>query len=333
MQKKKICLTGIKPTGELHLGNYFGAIEKALKCQGIYENRFFIADYHALNSLENHKNLKENVQNIAAAWLACGLDPEKTIFFRQSSISQIAELTIILMCFTSKGWMNRAHAYKAIVSENEKNRADVDRGVNMGLFNYPIMMAADILMFQSDVVPVGKDQLQHLEIANYIAQHFNSITKSGFFHLAEPLADEKDCFIVGTDGRKMSKSYHNTIPLFASNKEIRKKVMKIPTNSQGIEEVKDPRQCNIFSLYEKIAEKSDVDALATRYQQGGMSWGEAKEILAEAIVKKFAPMHQKYREWLANETLLNSILLEGEKKAQEIANNNLKEIKKIIGIR
>lgn len=334
MNQKKICLTGIKPTGTPHLGNYFGAIQTALEDQKHYDCRFFIADYHALNSIRDRKSssLQEDTYQVAATWLACGLNPDQVIFYRQSSISEIAELTVILMNFTAKGLMNRAHAYKAAISENEERGADLDKGINMGLFNYPIMMAADILLFRSNLVPIGKDQIQHLEITAEIAQHFNSVTKSDFLVIPKPLLKEDNLTIIGTDGRKMSKSYGNTITLFADAKEITKKVMKIPTSSQSIEEAKDPKSCNVFSLYKKVAKKQDIEDLAKRYEAGGLSFGEAKQLLAEAIIEKFHPMKKIYDDILTNREKIDDILIQGEKKARAIARENLNEIKKIIGI-
>lgn len=335
IHKKKICLTGIKPTGTPHLGNYFGAIETALKHQKNYDCRYFIADYHALNSVKIAKSssLQEDTYQVAATWLACGLNPDQVIFYRQSSICEIAELTIILMNFTAKGLMNRAHAYKAAINENEKKGADLDKAINMGLFNYPIMMAADILLFRSNLVPIGKDQVQHLEITADIAQHFNGVTKSDFLVIPKPLLKEDNLTIIGTDGRKMSKSYRNTIALFSSAEEITKKVMKIPTSSKSIEEPKDPNDCNVFSLYKKVAKQEDVAALAKRYEAGGLSFGEAKQLLAKAIIEKFHPMKKTYDDILADKKKIDHILLQGEEKARAIARENLNEVKKIIGIK
>ena len=215
---KKVSLTGIQSTGDLHIGNYFGAIKPALELAKEYDARYFIADYHSLNSVKDPKELNYCIRAVAAGWLAAGLNPDEVIFYRQSSIPEVFELTIMLMAFTSKGLMNRAHAYKAAVQENNEKGDDPDAGINMGLFTYPALMAADIILFDSDVVPVGKDQLQHIEMAQDIAQSVNANYKQPILKVPQAVIQETVAVVPGLDGRKMSKSYNNTIPLFASEK-------------------------------------------------------------------------------------------------------------------
>lgn len=332
MGEKKISLTGIKPTGVIHIGNYFGAILPALELSKSHESRYFIADYHALNTIKDAKLLSEYTLGVAASWLACGLDPNKVLFYRQSDVPQTFELTSLLMNFTAKGLMNRAHAYKAVVSDNLASQKEPDANINMGLYTYPVLMAADILLFHSDVIPVGKDQVQHIEIAADIAAVFNHNYGVDFFTIPQPLIGEATQVIPGLDGRKMSKSYGNTIPLFQSEKSLRKQIMKIVTNSQGVEEPKDPDNCNIFSLYKLFASKEEQEQLASCYRLGGMGWGEAKQRLFEAMNKKIQPMREKY-DYLINHTdEVNAILAQGGEKAREIAQKTIADLRKIVGI-
>jgi len=274
--QKKVALTGIKPTGTPHIGNYIGAIKPALKLAETCEARYFIADYHALNAIKDAELLKEQTYKIAAAWLACGLDPDKVLIYRQSQVPETFELMTMLLAFTPKGLMNRAHAYKAIIQKNREDGNDVDDGVNMGLFTYPVLMAADILLFDTDYVPVGNDQFQHIEMAVDIAESFNFIYKCNGFKLPAPLATEDTKTVIGLDGRKMSKSYNNIIPLFASEKELKKLIMRIVTNSQSVEESKDPDKCNIFALYRCFASDEQIKTLRQKYLAGGMGWGTSK---------------------------------------------------------
>ena len=257
---KKVLLTGIKPTGVPHLGNYFGAIKPALSMvsDDNYDARLFIADYHSINTMRDPELLKQNVYEVAATWLSCGLNPEEVLLYRQSSVQETFELNIILNAFTAKGLMNRAHAYKASVDRNREKQKPDDHGVNMGLYTYPILMAADILLFDANVVPVGKDQVQHVEMACDIAQAINHNYKSELLTIPGYVIDENTKTIVGSDGRKMSKSYGNTIELFLPEKKLKKAINKIVTNSQEIEEVKDPETCSVFSLYKLFATKDGI---------------------------------------------------------------------------
>ncbi len=328
----KISLTGIKPTGTPHIGNYFGAIKPALQMVKEYKTRYFIADYHALNSERDPQKLKDQTYQVAATWLACGLDPEKSLVYKQSSVPETFELSTILMAFTSKGLMNRAHAYKAVSEDNKRAGKDPDKGINMGLYTYPVLMAADILLFNSNVVPVGKDQKQHIEMTADIAQAINSNYGEELLVIPEPLINETTQIIPGMDGRKMSKSYNNTIPLFLPAKKLRKTIMKVVTNSQGVEEPKDPETCNVFNLYRLFAGEEEQKALAKRYRAGGMGWGEAKQELYECMDREIGPYREKYEALMADTSLIDSILAKGAEQAREIAAGTIQRLRKAIGI-
>jgi tryptophanyl-tRNA synthetase len=329
---KKISLTGIKPTGILHLGNYFGAIKPALKLAEQYDARYFIADYHALNTMKNPKELSATIREVAAGWLAAGLDPEKVIFYRQSSIPETFELTTILMAFTAKGLMNRAHAYKAAVQENNERGEDPDAGINMGLFTYPVLMAADILLFDSDVVPVGQDQGQHVEMAQDIARAVNFNYKAELLRVPEASIQEHVAVMPGLDGRKMSKSYNNIIPLFAPEKELRQLIMRIVTNSQGVEEPKDPGSSQLYLLYKLFASAEEQEALAARYRAGGMGWGEAKEELFRVASRELRPLRERFDAIMADIPKLDATLAKGAERARNIAAQTVNRLRKAIGI-
>ena len=329
---KLISLTGIKPTGTPHIGNYFGMYKPAIELAKNYDARYFIADYHALNSLRDPKLMKDYTYEVAATWLACGLDPEKSILYKQSSVPQTFEISTILMAFTAKGLMNRAHSYKASVAKNIELGKDPDYAVNMGLFTYPVLMTADILQFDSDVVPVGKDQLQHLEMAVDIAQTINHNYKTEVFKIPKALVREETGVIVGLDGRKMSKSYNNTIPMFLPAKKLRKLIMKIVTNSQTIEEAKDPETSNIFALYKLFADKEQIEELRQRYVNGGMGWGHAKQTLFEAMDAYLCPMRDKYFEYMENKDYIDKVLDDGAERAREIVAVKIEKLHKILGI-
>jgi tryptophanyl-tRNA synthetase len=330
--KKKISLTGIKPTGTPHIGNYLGAIKPALELAKEYEARYFIADYHALNTIRNPEELSSYTKEVAATWLACGLDPEKMLLYRQSHIPQTFELTTILMAFAAKGLMNRAHAYKAAVAQNLENGKDPDYAINMGLYTYPVLMAADILLFDTNIVPVGKDQKQHVEMAVDIAQTINHNYKQELLVLPEAKLTEDLQTIVGIDGRKMSKSYNNTIPLFLPPKKLKKLIMKIVTNSQTVEEPKSIENCNVFSIYKLFATKEEQEKLKEKYEAGGMGWGEAKQILFEKLNEFLTPMREKYEVLINNWDEVEKILQQGEEKARDLAADKLKILRKAIGI-
>jgi len=329
---KKIALTGIKPTGIPHIGNFLGAIQPALKLSESCEARYFIADYHALNSSKDPAAIRNMSLEIAAAWLACGLDPSRVMFYRQSDIPETFELLTILLAFTPKGLMNRAHAYKAILQANSEAGKDSDDGVNMGLFTYPVLMAADILLFDTDLVPVGNDQFQHVEMAVDIAQSFNHVYQTDAIKLPQALAHETGKIVLGLDGRKMSKSYGNVIPLFAPEKKLRKLIMKIVTNSQSIEEPKDPDTCSVFSLYKSFASPQQIADLRQRYLAGGMGWGHAKQELFERMNEVLTPYRTRYEELMANPDYIHKVLLEGSQRARPLAAAKIGQIRSIIGI-
>lgn len=329
---KKIALTGIKPTGTPHIGNYLGAIKPALELAKNYDARYFIADYHALNSIKDPKLLNELTYEIAATWLAFGLDTKKVLFYKQSDIPEIFELSIFLSAFTAKGLMNRAHAYKAVIASNKENNKDDDFNINMGLFTYPILMAADILMFNTNVVPVGKDQKQHIEIAADIAQAINYNYKKDILTIPEPLISKTMELIPGLDGRKMSKSYNNVISPFLATKKLRKLVMKIKTNSQGIEEVKNPDDCNVFALYKLFASTTEQNELRKRYEAGGMGWGNAKQTLFEKLEEVFAPYRENYNTIISDKAEIDRMLKEGALKAREISSKTMQRLRNTAGL-
>ncbi|MDR3166941.1 MAG: tryptophan--tRNA ligase [Treponema sp.] len=329
---KKISLTGIKPTGMLHIGNYFGAIKPALELTREYDARYFIADYHALNTIKDPRELSTNIRAVAAGWLAAGLNPEEVIFYRQSSIPETFELTTMLMAFTAKGLMNRAHAYKAAVAENNEKKDDPDAGINMGLFTYPVLMAADIILFDSDVVPVGRDQVQHVEMAQDIAQAVNFNYKKEVLRVPEASVRENVAVVPGLDGRKMSKSYGNAIPLFAPEKELRKLIMRIVTNSQGVEEPKDPESSQIYQIYKLFASPGEQTALAGRYRAGGMGWGEAKEELFRVVNRELTPLRERFNAIMENPRELDAILARGAERARPIAARTVGRFRAAAGI-
>tara|TARA_B100000902_G_C27221909_1_gene870120 strand:+ start:20 stop:1012 length:993 start_codon:yes stop_codon:yes gene_type:complete len=326
---KKRILTGITTTGIPHIGNYIGAIRPAIEfAKGSDESFFFLADYHSIIKNNNSTEISASVKNIALAWLSCGLDTETTYFYRQSDVPEILELSWILNCITSKGLMNRAHAYKAAISENDK---DVDKGINMGLFSYPILMAADILMFDTTHVPVGSDQIQHLEMTRDIAARFNHIYDQ-LFTLPEPIIQKEDKVVPGLDGRKMSKSYQNIIPLLESEKKLKKSIMKIVTNSLEPGVPKDYKNCTVFELYKNFANEKEISLLKDSYEDG-ISWGEAKEVLFNAINHELTPVRDKYAEFVNDESLINDLLSDGAKKARILAKEKISKIREVIGIK
>ena len=323
-------LTGIKPTGMVHLGNLLGAIRPAIEMSKANDGArhiYFIADYHALTATRDRKLFKEHVYSIAATWVALGLDVEKSIFYKQSDVPEIFELQWLLSCMTPKGDMNRAHSYKARIQENEeKGNKDPDHGVNMGLYSYPILMAADILLYDTNLVPVGKDQVQHVEIARSIAQRINQYF--GDETLIEPkeVLQEGGSYIPGLDGRKMSKSYDNTIPLWVPEKKLRKLIMKIKTDSSAPEDPKNPDDSLIMDIYKLFANQEQVDALAKRYREG-IGWGEAKQELFESVNEYLKAPRQKYNQLMENKDQLDEILERGAQKARELALPTMKRVR------
>ena len=326
----KRVLTGIKPTGYAHIGNYFGAIKPAIELSNNadFECFYFLADYHALNTLKTKEELKLYTKNIACTWLACGLDPNKIVFYKQSDIPEIFELCWILSNVTSKGLMNRAHAYKAMVEKNQQNGDDADAGVNMGLYNYPILMASDILLFGTNVVPVGLDQKQHIEMARDIANSFNS--KYGkTLVVPEEYIQENVAVFYGLDGRKMSKSYGNTIQLFDTEENLRKTINKIVTDSRLPGEPKDA-DCTINKLYKFFAPKQQAEQFEQDLKNG-LGWGEAKKQLFAVMNAYIAPMREKFDYYMAHFDEVEEMLKHGAEKARKIAREQLDKVRLAIG--
>jgi len=330
----KIVLTGIKPTGEPHLGNWVGAIRPAVKLAGEMDRTsyYFIADYHALTGLKNEQELRHYTYSVAASWIALGLDPTRVVFYRQSDVPEVFELSWILACFSPKGLMNRAHAYKAQVQKNqEAGDEDVDAGINMGLYTYPILMAADILLMGSHLVPVGSDQVQHVEIARDLAQYFNRQYRTNLLTLPEALIDEAGSVIPGLDGRKMSKSYGNTIPIFATTEQLRKLVFRIATDSSKPGEPKDPETSTIFQLYRLLATAEETESMKIAYQNG-MSWKDAKEALYGLLEDHLRAPRERYHALLEDPAMLDRIFIDGAVKARSVASQRMEKIRRTVGI-
>ena len=329
---KRISLTGIKPTGTPHLGNYLGMIQPALNLVKYYQPIYFIADYHALTVLHDCESLQQHTLELAATWLALGLNPDEVIFYRQSDVPEIFEMTWILSCFTAKGLLNRAHAYKSAMDVNESLGRNIDDGVNSGLFQYPVLMASDILLFNTDVVPVGHDQKQHIEIARDIAIAFNA-TYGDMLTIPEAVIKENVSVIQGLDGRKMSKSYGNTIPLFVDSKELRKLVMRIVTDSKRPEDPKNPDECNVFAIYQHVADANDVQAMREQYLAGGVAYGDIKQELFELLDAKFADAREIYHQLMAQPEKIDEILDAGATKARRIAQEKLNQVRSVLGVK
>lgn len=331
---KAIVLTGITTTGTPHLGNYVGAIRPAIAASKDQNANpfYFLADYHALIKCQEPERVKRSSLEIAATWLALGLDTGNAVFYRQSDVPEILELTWMLTCVTAKGLMNRAHAYKAAVADNEQGgEQDPDKGITMGLFSYPILMAADILMFNANKVPVGKDQVQHIEMARDIAGRFNHIYGE-HFALPEAVLDENGATLLGLDGRKMSKSYDNTIPLFEPEQKLRKLINKIKTNSLEPGEAKETETCTLFSIYQSFANAKEVEEIRRLYAEG-IGWGEMKRILFEHINEQIAPARERYDALMEKPDHIEEQLQEGAKKARAISIPFIQELRQAVGIK
>ena len=327
----KIALTGIKPTGTPHLGNYLGMIKPALDLARSYQAYYFVADYHALTTTRDHSQLNHRIFEVAATWLALGLDPERVVFYRQSDVREIFEFAWILACFAPKGLLNRAHAYKTTVEKNISAGKSADDNINTGLYNYPVLMAADILLFGTDVVPVGLDQRQHLEIVRDIAA--SVIARIGnVLKVPEALVQEQVMTVPGLDGRKMSKNYHNTIPIFADPKTIRKQVMHIVTDSKPPDEPKDPDQCNVFAIWRHFAPAEAVENKRQLYWRGGLAYSEIKQELYERLLAKFDVGYQIFKKYMKDTSAIDQILRQGAEKARTIAKPLLAIIRNKIGI-
>ncbi|MBM7554345.1 tryptophan--tRNA ligase [Thalassobacillus pellis] len=329
---KRRTITGVKPTGTPHIGNYIGAIKPAidLSKNNSRECFYFIADLHALNSIYKRAELKQLTYEVAATWLALGLDTEESLFYRQSDIPELVQLQWVLSAATSKGLMNRAHAYKAKVAENQADGKEEDDGVNMGLFNYPIMMAADILMFQSDDVPVGKDNIQHIEMARDIAQSFNR--NYGYtFKLPEAVIAEDTAVIPGTDGRKMSKSYGNTIPIFTEEKELEKRIKRIRTDSTAPDEPKDTKGSTLFELYRAFATKVETKQMSEAFASG-IGYGTVKQELFMVMNRELSGPRKEFHTLLKDKVIIDRLLTKGKEKVQPVANLMMEEVYRKIGL-
>lgn len=327
----KISLTGIKPSGTPHIGNYLGMIRPALELAKQYQALYFIADYHALTTVKDGPTLKRLTYDVAATWLALGLDPEKVIFFRQSDIPEVMELTWILACFTSKGLLNRAHAYKDAVDENIASGLSPDEGINAGLYSYPVLMAADILLYGSHFVPVGQDQRQHIEIARDIAIAFNN-NYGEVLTLPEAVIHEEVMTIPGIDGRKMSKSYDNVIPMFAPSNVMKKTVMRIVTDSRRPEEPKDPEKDNVFAVYRHFASTEEVEKKRQQYLKGGLAYSQIKGELYELLETTFQEAREKYTALMSDWKYLDQVLSEGAVKARMISKPMMEKIRSAVGV-
>jgi tryptophanyl-tRNA synthetase len=326
-------LTGITTTGTPHLGNYVGAIRPTVQAsrnpdtQGFY----FLADYHALIKCDEPARIQRSTLEIAASWIAAGLDPERVMFYRQSDIPEIPELTWFLTCVTGKGVLNRAHAYKASVDKNNLAGNDPDADVSAGLFMYPVLMGADILMFKAHKVPVGRDQIQHIEMARDMASSFNHLYGEHLV-LPEAVIEESVALLPGLDGRKMSKSYDNTIPLFSSSAQLKKLISGLLTDSRAPGEPKDTEGSALFQIYQAFASAEETAALAKSYAEG-ISWGDAKQVLFERIDREVAPMRARYEELISNPAQVDALLLQGAAKARELATPFIKELRHAVGLR
>jgi tryptophanyl-tRNA synthetase len=324
-KEQPIVLTGVKPTGRPHVGNYFGAMKPFVDFQlkGEYQTFVFVADLHALNSVTNAKEMHEYALGVAMDYLAIGVDPEKTVMYRQSDIPEITELSWIFNTLTSMPYLMRAHAFKDAEAKN--------KDVNVGTFCYPILMAADILIQGTDVVPVGKDQSQHLEIARDVAAKFNHTYGIELFKTPKTVTIESVATVPGLDGQKMSKSYNNTIPLFADDETLRKAVMSIVTDSKSPEEPKDPEEDNIFALH-KLFSGNDIEEIARRYREGGMGYKESKDMLYENIRAYIAPLREKREAIASDPDAVKKILDEGGEVARARAVKKLEEVRAAVGL-
>ncbi|TLF49786.1 tryptophan--tRNA ligase [Halomonas urmiana] len=327
-------LTGITTTGTPHLGNYVGAIKPAIAASQdpTVQSYYFLADLHALIKCQDPRRIQESRLEIAATWLALGLDTDNAIFYRQSDVPEIPELTWMLSCVCAKGLMNRAHAYKAAVAENEAaGNQDPDKGITMGLFGYPVLMAADILMFNAHKVPVGRDQIQHIEMARDIAGRFNHLYKGQYFTQPDAVVDERVEVLGGLDGRKMSKSYNNTIPLFVSEKKLLKLVRKIKTNSLEPGEPKDPSSCTLFQIFAAFATADETEAMRGEYANG-IGWGEAKNRVFELLNEQLREPRERYQALMEDPGHIERVLRQGAERARAEAAPFMDRLRQAAGL-
>ncbi len=324
MSSRPRSLTGIQPTGMPHVGNLLGAMQPAVGLQDTHGSFYFIASYHALTTTKDPEVLRRRQREVAMAWLACGLDPERTTVWRQQDVPEVCELSWVLSCFTPHGMLERAHAFKAA--------RDAGREINAGTFFYPVLMAADILLFDSNVVPVGKDQKQHVEMARDIAQAVNHRYGDEVFVLPEAVVQEDVATVPGLDGRKMSKSYDNHLPLFLPPKQLRKRVMRIVTDSKGLDEPKDPETCNVFGLYKLFSNSGQQADLASRYRSGGLGYGHAKQELFELLDACLAGPRERYQALEESPSEVDEILEQGALRAREVAQTTMTRVRAAVGL-
>jgi len=331
MRKERV-LTGITTTGTPHLGNYVGAIRPAITASHSesVDSFLFLADYHALIKCQDPAVVRQSSKEIAATWLALGLDPDEAVFYRQSDIPEIPELTWVLCCNAAKGLMNRAHAYKAAVADNVEAGDDPDLAVTMGLFSYPVLMAADILMFNATKIPVGKDQVQHVEMARDIAGRFNH-NFANVFTLPEAVVGDDSAVLQGLDGRKMSKSYNNTIPLFETEKKLRKSINKIKTNLLEPGEPKDPDDSTVFQLWTAFASAAETERMRAEFLNG-IAWGEAKKQLFELINGELSEARVRYNELMDDPAHIESVLQKGAQRARAHSAPLMEKVREAVGI-
>ena len=320
---KKISLSGIKPTGKPHIGNYFGAMKQFVAMQDEFDMYVFIADYHAMTTINNDSELRENIDNLILDYLAIGLDPEKVTLYRQSDIPELTELTWMFNCLVTMPWLERAHAFK------DRTANGIEASV--GLFDYPVLMAADILLPGGEVIPVGKDQVQHIEMTREIARKFNT-TYGDTFNEPQERVIESVAVVPGTDGQKMSKSYGNTIPLFGTDSEIKKAIMGIVTDSKEPNESKNPDECNVFALHKLITPEPQLSDIKKGYSDGGLGYGDSKKMLLENYLKFISPLREKREYYEKNPGIVRQILDEGKTKAQNIVRPKKKEVREKVGL-
>jgi tryptophanyl-tRNA synthetase len=334
MTEKRRILTGITTTGTPHLGNYVGAIRPAIAAsrRDDVESFYFLADYHALVKCDDPARVQQSTLEIAASWLACGLDPDKVFFYRQSDIPEIPELTWLLTCVTAKGLLNRAHAYKAAVDQNTGIGEDADAGITAGLYMYPVLMAADILLFNANDVPVGRDQVQHIEIARDIAQRFNHIYGKEYFVMPEASIEENVATLPGTDGRKMSKSYNNAIPLWLPAKDLKKAILGIVTDSRAPGEPKDADTSNLFAIYQAFASAGETAEMRRAFADG-IAWGDAKQKLFERVDAELAPLRERYDALVARPQEIEERLRAGALRARERSGEFIDRLRRAVGVR
>ncbi len=317
-------LTGLQPSGKLHVGNYFGAMEPAVRLQDQGEAFYFIADYHAMTSSQNPAALRENVRELAIDFLACGLDPERAVFFRQSAVPEVNELAWILSTICPMGLLNKCHSYK------DKTAQGI--AANHGLFAYPVLMAADILLYDSNQVPVGKDQKQHLEVTRDLAVKLNETYGDGTAVLPDPIIREDTAIVIGLDGRKMSKSYGNTLPIFGEEKPLKKLIMRITTDSTPVEEPKPVENSTILALHKLFASEADHQSMIDDHERGGVGYGDLKKRLAEAYWDYFAPMRERRAAIAADPAYVDRVLADGAARAREESAKVLQRVRRAVGL-